>query len=106
MLLRKNGEINQTQVAKISGTSQANVSRWLKGEHSPHNDNIEKLAKALKLSPHQIRGETPIDFIDGVKYATNEDMFLFSQIAALPEDVKKLIREQVAVYQRLNQNQQ
>lgn len=101
-LLKKNDDVNQTEIAKLAGTSQANVSRWYKGDHTPHSDNIEKLAKAFKITPGQMRGETPIDFIDGVTYQTTEDSILFAQISSLPDELKNMIREQVAIYQKLN----
>lgn len=103
-LLKANGGINQSEVGRLAGIYQANVSRWFSNEnHYPNNDNIVALAKAFKISPAQMRGELPIDFIDGVHARTAEDEILANEIAALPDNVKKLIRDQIAVYKTLNE---
>lgn len=103
-LLRPNGQINQSEIGRLAGIYQANVSRWYANENQyPHNDNIVALAKAFRISPAQMRGELPIDFIDGCSARSAEDEILADEIAALPDDLKALIREQISIYKKLNE---
>lgn len=102
-LLKNNGEINQSEIARLAGVKQPNVSRWFKLSYAPHNDNVIKLAKAFRISPAQMRGESPIDFIDGMSPRSPEDEILMNEILDLPDDLKNMIREQVAVYKKLNE---
>lgn len=103
LLLKSNGEINQSEIARIAGVKQPNVSRWFKDSYAPHNDNVVKLAKAFRITPAQMRGEIPIDVIDGISAPSAEDETLLKQILELPDELKNMIREQVAVYKKLNE---
>ena len=93
------GQINRSHVARVAGTSQSNVSRWLSEEFSPHDENVKKLARVFGILPSQMRGEDPINKIDGLNLPTSEDEEFYHNYQRLPEKVKNLIREQVKLYQ-------
>jgi transcriptional regulator with XRE-family HTH domain len=101
-LLKKNGDINQSEIARLAGINQPNVSRWYHENHAPHNESVLRLSRALKVTPAQIRGEMPIDFIDGYYARSHEDEILMNEISSLPENLKNMIREQVAIYKTLS----
>jgi len=42
-------EINQRQLAKKTGTTEAHVSRWVRGLHTPNRFYQREIVKALKL---------------------------------------------------------
>jgi transcriptional regulator with XRE-family HTH domain len=100
--LLRAGKVNQSEIGRIAGTSQGNVSRWFAGEHHPSDENIKRLAKALKVSPAQMRGELPVNAIDGFSAASPEDEELYNELINLPEELKNMIREQVRLYKKLN----
>ncbi len=58
------GKLNQTALAKISGTTQPTISRWFAGEHSPTLENLRPLAAAMGVSVSQLIGDEPIPKID------------------------------------------
>lgn len=58
------GKLNQTHLAKVSGTTQATISRWFSGEHSPKLENLRPLASVLGVSVSQLIGDEPIPRID------------------------------------------
>lgn len=99
--LLRAGRINQSEIARMAGTSQGNVSRWFSKEHHPTDDNVSRLAKAFKITPAQMRGELPIDTIDGYQPRSQEDETLLNEIADLPDELKNMIREQIRIYKKM-----
>lgn len=103
--LLRAGKINQSEIARLAGTHQGNVSRWFSKEHHPTDDNVTRLAKAFKITPAQMRGEQPISNIDELTARTPEDEELISEISNLPEEVKELIhdliRDQIRLYKKM-----
>ena len=99
--LLRAGRVNQSEIARVAGTSQGNVSRWFSKEHHPTDDNVARLAKAFKITPAQMRGEQPIDAIDGFQARSAEDEKLLQEIAELPEELKNMILEQIRIYKKM-----
>lgn len=99
-----NGRINKSAIAAKAGTSQANITRWLAKTFKPKDENIKKLAKAFGVTPSQLRGEEPIDIIDGMSPSNEDDLHFFRTYQSLPDWQQNLIREQVATYDK-NRNE-
>ena len=47
--LMKENNINQKQLAKLSGITESSISRYLSGDMNPRMDIIVNVAKALKV---------------------------------------------------------
>lgn len=63
--VRDNGTINQTAFARRLGVNQPQILRWLSGT-VPDQKSVDHLAKVLRLSQAQVRGEAPIVLIDDI----------------------------------------
>lgn len=83
-------EINQTYVAKISGTNQPNVSRWIRGKFLPSLEELQKLSEAFGVNTSQMLGELPIERIDYIKH-TNRDKEFFEFYSTMPDKVKEYV---------------
>ncbi|MFT7223014.1 MAG: hypothetical protein ACI82Z_000546 [Cellvibrionaceae bacterium] len=64
----KDGMIVEIALAEKSGIKKNKISRWLKAplENIEKND-IEVFAKIFNVMPGQLRGEEPIELLDGIK---------------------------------------
>lgn len=49
-------ELNQTQLAKLIGVKQSQISEWLKGKSKPGYDSLKTICLALDISGDQILG--------------------------------------------------
>lgn len=59
------GKVNQSHLARLAGTNQANIFRWMNSEAKANDEHVRKLAKAFGVSPAQMRGEEPVNELDG-----------------------------------------
>lgn len=89
----RGGNVNQTYIAKVAGTSQANISRWMGHKHWPRIDQTNKLCEAFGVSTSQLLGEEPIPRIDKVRLTTDEDIKFIEFYATMPDAVKEYIRK-------------
>ncbi len=48
--------LNQSQLAKLVGVKQSQVSEWLKGKSKPGYDSLKQICKALDISGNRILG--------------------------------------------------
>lgn len=48
--------LNQTQLAKLVGVKQSQVSEWLKGKSKPSYDMIKQICLALSISADYLLG--------------------------------------------------
>lgn len=48
--------LNQTQLAKMIGLQQSQVSEWLKGKSKPGYDSLKILAQSLGVSADRLLG--------------------------------------------------
>jgi transcriptional regulator with XRE-family HTH domain len=46
--------LNQTDLLKLTGIGKSSLSQYLSGKNVPHNRRIEKIAKALEISPQRL----------------------------------------------------
>jgi hypothetical protein len=96
-LLKKNGEVNQTNLGRKSKVDQSVISRALQRvSQEITGENAKKLADFFKVSTSQLRGEEPIEVIDGVAPASGSDSFIDDYRRA-PDEVKKAVREQYRI---------
>ena len=95
------GRINQSEIGRVSGIPQANVSRWFNGQSKPTDENVATLAKAFKITPAQMRGEQPIHGIDGYSIPTEEDEQFFRDFVSLSDETKALVRDYIRIQKKL-----
>lgn len=53
-VLREKRDWTQTDLAEASGLPQSHISRLEAGKHSPSNVTLKKIAKALRISVHEL----------------------------------------------------
>ena len=102
--LRVERNLTQSEVAKAIGTSQRNIGRWENGENTPAAIYVKALAEFFCVSTDYLLGLED-DF--GVKIAgtgnsdtpaTAEERKLLADYRAVPEELRALIREQMALF--------
>ncbi len=54
---RKRRGLTQIELAKISGVGRATIAGLEAGNRGAYKSTVEKLARALKVKPHELRGE-------------------------------------------------
>lgn len=80
------GVRNLTELAKMSGVSQSVLSRFASGVHASISlDNIDKLARALKVKPAALLSET------GVTPADHRTQQVLQAMETLPEWGKDVV---------------
>ena len=47
-------ELTQTEIAKMMGVKQPQVSNWLSGKRIPNAENLVKLSNILELYPEEL----------------------------------------------------
>lgn len=55
-ILMKEKNLNQSQLAKLMGIKQSQISEWLKGKAKPGYDNLKKLAVVFEVSADYLLG--------------------------------------------------
>ena len=76
---------SNVEVAKAAGTSEANISRWRRGEAMPELINIMRLSETLN---------TPIDRLLGHKIKSGNDISEVKQMIAEIKTEMQMLREQ------------
>lgn len=95
----RNGQIAQTYLAGKTGIGQYNFSRWISEKTlTADDDQIKKLAKYFKITPAQMRGEQPIETIDGIPTLTPEDDEFIELYKSYPAEARSVIREVTKLY--------
>ncbi len=54
--MRKLKKLSQSELGKLIGTTGASIMRYEKGQREPNKETVEKLAKALNVSPSELLG--------------------------------------------------
>ena len=60
ILMRKEWELDQAELAKIMGTSRETISRWERGSASPDIPKLLRLARIFGVSVSYLIGETDV----------------------------------------------
>lgn len=85
------GEPNSSHLARLVKEKQPTVNRWMTGASSPTVKKLEVLCDALKLTPSQVMGREPIDYVDGEDAYLDENQRFLKNFPKLRENAKKSI---------------
>lgn len=89
------GKPNSSRLARALKEEQPTVHRWLKGASPPTTTKLEAICEALKLSPSQLMGWEPIDFVDGKDAYLDENEYFLKNFSRLPPIAQKSILHQM-----------
>lgn len=70
--IRKNNNLTQKDLAKLSGIAEITIRKYENNERNPKKEQIEKIAKALKVTPFEIMGYDYWDKSKDMKKLLNE----------------------------------
>lgn len=108
--LRKEKGLTQTELAKLLKIDQTTVSKWELGKALPDTALLIKLAEFFDVSIDFLLSRTEFYYPDKVTIATpigesltSEERIIINQYRALPDKIKKIIREQIEVYSEPNE---
>ena len=89
---RTNKAISQQELAKLAGVHYTNIGRYERDDAAPSADVLNKIAKALEVSPDFLmNGTLDNKATDALK---DERLLIqFKKIEQLPEDKKSLLIE-------------
>ncbi len=89
---RKAKSISQQELAKLAKVHFTNVGKYERGEAVPSADVLNRVAKALEVSPDFLLNGTLGDkAIDAIK--DEELLIQFKKVEQLSNDKKKLVKE-------------
>jgi transcriptional regulator with XRE-family HTH domain len=89
---RKAKGFSQQELAKLAKVHYTNIGRYERSEANPSTDILNRIAKALELSPDfLINGTLQDKSADAI---SDEELLLqFRKIEKLPADKKKIVKE-------------
>jgi len=89
---RKAKALSQQELANLAKVHYTNIGRYERGEANPSTDILNRIAKALELSPDFLmNGTLQNKSADAIE---DEDLLLqFRKIEKLPSDKKKIVKE-------------
>lgn len=89
---RKAKGLSQTELATLAKVHYTNIGRYERGEANPSTDILNRIAKALEVSPDFLMNGT---FQDKSAEAISDEELLsqFRKIEKLPSDKKKIVKE-------------
>lgn len=67
--------MKQNELADLSQTTEATISRYLRGDRAPHVDVLVEISKALNVSIDYLLGVTDIPYINSA-YTTEERLLV------------------------------
>lgn len=70
--IRKNSNLTQKDLAKLSGIAEITIRKYENNERNPKKEQIEKIAKTLKVTPFEIMGYDYWDKSKDMKKVLNE----------------------------------
>ena len=70
--IRKNSNLTQKDLAKLSGIAEITIRKYEKNERNQKKEQIEKIEKALKVTPFEIMGYDYWDKSKDMKKLLNE----------------------------------
>ena len=83
--------LTEGKLAKLSGVNQPTLHRIKNGHvKSPAGHTVDKLAKALGVTPAQLRGEVSIPNINGLNIITSQEKY-----EAIPGAQQHLVNEMI-----------
>lgn len=89
--LFKNRKVAQTVLGKKCGVDPSVISRVLSGATKKlEPENVLKLAKYFKITSAQMRGEMPIDRLDGV--TDEDDLAFIERFKSHPDELREALK--------------
>lgn len=89
---RKSKGVSQQELAKQAKVHFTNVGKYERGEANPSADVLNRIAKALEISPDYLLNGTLSDkAVNALK--DDELLIQFQKVEQLPEGKKKLVKE-------------
>jgi transcriptional regulator with XRE-family HTH domain len=89
---RKNKQFSQQKLAEIANVHYTNIGKYERGEATPSATVLNKIAKALDISPDYLINGT-IDDKANVEIKDQELLLQFKRIDKMPEEKKHLLKE-------------
>ncbi len=102
---RKDKNLSQQELAKISDVHYSNIGRYERGDAKPSAEVLNRIAQALDTSPDYLINGT---LQDKAESSINDDELLnqFRKVEKLPEDKKRLVKEFLDAFLFKNQIKQ
>lgn len=92
LLARKSKRISQQDLAKLVKVHFTNVGKYERGEATPASDILNRISKALEVSPDYLLNGTLQD--KSAEAISDEELLSqFRKIEKLPAEKKKLVKE-------------
>ena len=89
---RKDKKLSQQELARISDVHYSNIGRYVRGDAQPSAKVLNRIAKALDISPdYLINGTIEDKAISTI--TDNELLIQFKKVEKLPESKKHLVKE-------------
>jgi transcriptional regulator with XRE-family HTH domain len=89
---RKTKNISQQELAKLAKVHFTNVGKYERGEANPSADVLNRISKALEVSPDFLLNGTLAD--KAVNTIQDEELLIqFRKVEQLSNDKKKLVKE-------------
>jgi transcriptional regulator with XRE-family HTH domain len=94
---RKNKGLSQQELASLAKVHYTNIGRYERGEANPSTDILNRIAKALEVSPDFLMNGTLQDkSADAIE--DEELLMQFRKIEKLPSDKKKIVKELIDAF--------
>jgi transcriptional regulator with XRE-family HTH domain len=90
--VRKDKELSQQQLADLSNVHISNIGRYERGDAQPSAELLNRIARALEVSPDFLMNGT---IEDKAENSLNDNDLLnqFRKVEKLPDDKKRLVKE-------------
>lgn len=80
--------LRPVELSERSGVSQASISQYLSGTHTPSNESAGKMAKVLGVSPVWLMGFDVPKYLDPSPEKAAHDLYDLAKDSALMEALK------------------
>lgn len=90
--IRKDKELSQQQLADLSNVHISNIGRYERGDAQPSAEVLNRIARALEVSPDFLMNGTIDDKAEN-SLSDNDLLNQFRRVEKLPEDKKRLVKE-------------
>jgi transcriptional regulator with XRE-family HTH domain len=102
---RKDKNLSQQELAKISDVHYSNIGRYERGDAKPSAEVLNRIAQALDTSPDYLINGTLQDKAES-SISDTELLNQFRKVENLPEDKKRLVKEFLDAFLFKNQIKQ
>jgi transcriptional regulator with XRE-family HTH domain len=102
---RKDKNLSQQELAKISDVHYSNIGRYERGDAKPSAEVLNRIAQALDTSPDYLINGTLQDKAES-SISDAELLNQFRKVENLPEDKKRLVKEFLDAFLLKNQIKQ